>query len=100
MEIKIKNKELNSLIGKFQQGGVAPEATPVEEPVAPEQGGGSPEEQLLMACQQALETQDCNLAMQVIQAVMQMIGGGAPAPAETQPVYKKGGILVRRIPKN
>ena len=82
MEIKIKNKELNSLIGKFQQG------------------GGSPEEQLLMACQQALETQDCNLAMQVIQAVMQMIGGGAPAPAETQPVYKKGGILVRRIPKN
>lgn len=95
MEIKIKNKELDSLIGKFQEGGVAPEAAPVEEAPAPKQGGGSPEEQLLMACQQALETQDCNLAMQVIQAVMQMIGGGAPAPAEApgEPVYRAGGRL-------
>jgi len=34
-----------------------------------------------MACQQALETQDCNLAMQVLQAIMQMLGGGAPEAA-------------------
>ena len=56
-----------------------------------------------MACQQALETQDCNLAMQVLQAIMQMLGGGAPAPeqapAGTEPVYRMGGKLARVIRK-
>ena len=100
MEIKVKNPEF---IKFMQEGGVAPEATPVEEAPTPEQGGGSPEEQLAMACQQALETQDCNLAMQVCKAVMQMIGGGAPAepaaPEGQAPVYKKGGRLSRWISK-
>ena len=100
MEIKVKNPEF---IKFMQEGGVAPEAAPVEEAPMPEQGGGSPEEQLAMACQQALETQDCNLAMQVCQAVMQMIGGGAPAepaaPEGQAPVYKKGGSLSRWISK-
>ena len=88
----------------MQEGGVAPEAAPVEEaPAAPEQGG-SPEEQIMMACQQAVETQDCQLAMQVCQAVLQMLGGGAPAeapaaPEGTQPVYKKGGRLSKWISK-
>ena len=73
---------------------------PAEAAPAPEQTGGSPEEQLMMACQQALETQDCNLAMQVCQAIMQMIGGGAhqeapAAPEGQEPVYRKGGRLVR-----
>lgn len=82
----------------MQEGGVAPEAAPAEQaPAAPEQGG-SPEEQLLMACQQAVETQNCELAMQVCQAVLQMLGGGAqeaaPAAPEGQaPVYGKGGRL-------
>lgn len=100
MEIKVKNPEF---IKFMQEGGAAPEAAPVEEAPMPEQGGGSPEEQLAMACQQALETQDCNLAMQVCQAVMQMIGGGAPAepaaPEGQAPVYKKGGRLSRWISK-
>jgi len=52
-----------------------------------------------MACQQAVETQDCNLAIQVCQAILQMAGGGgqeAPAAPEGQePVYRKGGKLVR-----
>lgn len=100
MKIKVKNPEF---IKFMQEGGVAPEAAPVEEAPTPEQGGGSPEEQLAMACQQALETQDCNLAMQVCQAVMQMIGGGAPAepaaPEGQAPVYKKGGRLSRWISK-
>ena len=50
-----------------------------------------------MACQQALESQDCNLAMQVCQALMQMAGGGGePAPAAPEgqePVYRMGGKL-------
>ena len=94
MEIKINNKELTQLIGKFQEGGA------VEQTPAPEQGGapapeqgGSPEEQILMACQQALESQDCNLAMQVCQAVLQMLGGGGQPEPQGEPVYRKGGQL-------
>ena len=100
MKIKFENQELNNLIGKYQAGGeVAPaEPAPEEVPATPEQGG-SPEEQLAMACQQALETQDCNIAMQVCQVILQMMGGGgAPAPAAPEgqePVYRKGGRLVR-----
>ena len=95
----MKFKVNDPKFAKFmQEGGVAPEAAPVEEaPAAPEQGG-SPEEQIVMACQQALQTQDCNLAMQVCQALLQMMGGGAPAEATTapegsEPVYKRGGRL-------
>ena len=100
MEIKINDKRLK----KFQEGGeMTPDAAatqaPMEAAPAPEQAGGSPEEQLLMACQQAVETQDCNLAIQVCQAILQMAGGGgqeAPAAPEGQePVYRKGGKLVR-----
>jgi hypothetical protein len=60
-------------------------------------------QELLMACQQVLETQDCNLAMQVIQAVMQMLGGGAPegpaAPEGQAPVFRKGGKFAGWISK-
>ena len=101
MKIKVNNSEF---IKFMQEGGEMAPAAPAEAPAeaapAPEQAGGSPEEQLMMACQQALETQDCNLAMQVCQAIMQMIGGGAPqeapaAPEGQEPVYRKGGRLVR-----
>ena len=94
MNFKVKDERF---VKFMQEGGVAPEAAPVEEaPAAPEQGG-SPEEQIIMACQQAVQTQDCQLAMQVCQAVLQMLGGApqeAPAAPEGQaPVYKKGGKL-------
>ena len=98
MKFKIQNKELDKLIGKFQEGGVTPGAAPAEETSTTPEQGGSPEEQLIMACQQALETQDCNLAMQVCQAIMQMMGSGAPeqAPqAPGEPVYRRGGKLVK-----
>jgi hypothetical protein len=40
------------------------------------------------------------MAMQVCQILMQMAGGGgAPAEAPAEPVYRKGGVLVRRINK-
>lgn len=89
----------NEILKKFQQGGeMAPAPAEEPAPAAPEQGG-SPEEQLMMACQQAIETQDCNLAVQVCQAILQMMGGGAPAapaaPEGQEPVYRAGGKLVR-----
>ena len=95
MEIKFRNYV------PFMQEGGAIEEQPVEQaPEAPAEGGGDPTQELLMACQQALETQDCQLAMQVCQMLMQMAGGGAPEVEQTQPVYKRGGILVKRIPKD
>lgn len=104
MNIKIKNYDQSKYMPKFQQGGEMPAgdpaAAPAEAPAAaPEAGGEDPTQQLLMACQQALETQDCQLAMQVLQAIMQMAGGGGePAPAAPEgqePVYRKGGRLIR-----
>lgn len=104
--MKITSKNFENQVKKFQEGGPV-EAAPAEAPVeggtpaeAPAEGGEDPMQQLLMACQQALETQDCNLAMQVCQAFMQLAGGGGePAPAEApgQPVYRKGGKLSRWV---
>ena len=91
-------------IGKFQEGGATPPQDPAAQP-----GGGDPMQEILMGCQQAVETQDCQIALQVCQVMLEMAGGGAapaeaapaPAPAEAQgePVYRKGGSLVRRIRK-
>lgn len=86
-------------IKKFQEGGaMAPDA-------AAQQGGGGqdPIMQLAQAAMQALQSQDCNMAMQVCQVFVQMIQqsqGGAPAEEpQGEPVYRKGGTLVRRIRK-
>lgn len=89
-------------ISKFQEGG----AVPPQDPAAA-QGGGDPMQEILMGCQQAVETQDCQIALQVCQVMLEMAGGAAapaeaapaPAPAEAQgePVYRAGGRLVRRI---
>ena len=89
-------------IGKFQEGG----AMPPQDPAAA-QGGGDPMQEILMGCQQAVETQDCQIALQVCQIMLEMAGGGAapaeaapaPAPEEAQgePVYRRGGRLVRRV---
>ena len=105
MKIKTNNKELNQMISKFQEGGpapspeTAPEAAPAE--AVPE--GGDPTAQILEAAMAALQNQDCNLAMQVRQALVQMLGGGAPAepaaPEGQAPVYGKGGRLVKWIQK-
>lgn len=92
---------------KFQEGGPMPaEEAPMEQ--APVEGGapagGSPEDQLMQMAQlamQALQNQDCDAAMAVCQAFVEMIqgqqGGGGATPEE--PVYRAGGKLVRRIRK-
>ena len=88
-------------INKFQEGGVMP-----PQGSTPAQGGGDPMQEILMGCQQAVETQDCQVALQVCQVLLEMAGGGAPAeaapapaPVEAQgePVYRTGGKLVKRI---
>ena len=107
MKIKSNDKELNEMIRKFQEGGeMAAPAEAAPEGGAPGQGapeGGDPTAQILEAATAALQNQDCNLAMQVLQALVQMLGGGAPegpaAPEGQQPVFKKGGKLSRWIQK-
>ena len=85
---------------KFQEGGPMPQG-------AAPQGGEDPMMMLVQGAQQALEAQDCEIAMQVCQMLLEMAGGGAPAeaasqepapaPAEGEPVYRRGGRLLRRI---
>lgn len=90
-------------IKKFQEGG----ATPAPDAAAPQQGGEDPTAMLMQGAQQAVQNQDCQIAIQVCQMVLEMLGrggaeaggaeaGGAP-PSE--PVYRRGGRLVRRIQK-
>jgi hypothetical protein len=75
-----------------------PAEAPAEASAKAPAGGGDPMQELLMACQQVVQTQDCNLAMQVCQALLQMAGGGgAPAEAPAEPVYRRGGRLVKRL---
>ena len=86
---------------KFQMGGPMPEGAgaPVQ------QGGEDPTAVLLNAAQQALQNQDCQMAMQVCQMLVEALGQqGGPqesAPTEeapqSQPVYRMGGRLLRRI---
>lgn len=86
----------------FQEGGAMP--APAQE------GGQDPQAMLMQGAQQALESQDCQVAMQVCQMLMEMMGGGgaqpapqeaapAPEPAQGEPVYRRGGRLVGRIRK-
>lgn len=89
---------------KFQAGGPMPAGAPAPAP----QGGEDPTAMLLQGAQQAVQGQDCEMAMQVCQMLIEALGGGgspqeaapqeaAPAPAEGEPVYRRGGRLVRRI---
>lgn len=91
-------------IGKFQEGG----AVPPQDPAAA-QGAQDPMAMIVEGAMQAVQSQDCQIALQVCQAIAEMAGASAQpapeaaapaAPAETEePVYRKGGILVRRIKK-
>ena len=95
-----------AFIKKFQAGGPMPAEAPVDPAMAggapaPAQGG-DPIVQIAEMAGAALQSQDCALAMQVCEAFMmlveQMAGGGAEpvgAPAG-QPVFAKGGKLIRR----
>lgn len=94
------------ILSKFQEGGAMPAgpegAAPQEAPAeggAPEGQGGDPMAEILQVAAQAVESQNCDAAMAVCQALMQLAQGaqGGEAPAEGQPVYRRGGRLVKRV---
>lgn len=103
MEFRIKDKEFNQMIRRFQEGGeMAP--PPQEQMPAPEQQpqGGDQMQQLIDMFAQGLQNQDCNLLAQAAQIFLQAVGGGgggAPAEAPEAPVYRRGGRLLRWEPK-
>ncbi len=93
-----------------------PAEAPVEEGGAPEggapEGGGAaadPAQMLMELAQvamQALQNQDAQAAFSVCEGIVQLVqqiqGGGQGAPAQepvAEPVYRRGGRLVRRIRK-
>ena len=80
--------KLGKKVKFFQEGGV----------MAPQQ---DPMQVLLQGAQQALQSQDCEIAMQVCQMLVELTSGAqqaAPAaPAAEEPVYRQGGRLIRRI---
>lgn len=67
------------------------------------QGGTNPEEMLMQlaeAAMQALQNQDCQAAMAVCQGFVQMIQGMQGGAPTEEPVYRKGGRLVRKIKRD
>lgn len=100
MKITPKSKETR----KFQVGGnIQPEgnvATPTNEGT-PDQG--AEQDPIMILAQmsaQALQSQDCQMAMQVCQAFLDIVQQmQAPEEPQGEPVFRKGGSLVRRIKK-
>ena len=88
---------------KFQQGGAAPQpgAEPAGAPPsagAPAEGGQDLMQQILQVAAQAVQTQNCEAAMAVCQALMQITQGGVAqeqAPQEEPTFARKGARLVR-----
>ena len=83
-------------IKKFQEGGAMPAAAPA--PAPQEQ---DPIVMLVEMSMQALQGGDCELAMQVCEAlvgmVQQQMGPGPVDQApQGEPVFKKGGKIMRR----
>ena len=96
-------------IKKFQMGGPvdapvepAPGQVPAEGAPAPAGGQGDPLMEVAQLAVQALQNNDCDAAMQVCQVFLQMVQQmqGQPAPEpQGEPVFRKGGVLVRRNKK-
>lgn len=86
------------------EAAAAPVSPAPAAPAGPEagpQGGQDPIMMIAQAAIQALETQDCNIAMQVCEAFIGLLQGAQEAPAEVgapveQPVFKKGGKLSKK----
>lgn len=88
-------------VNKFQEGGPMPQGAPEEmapEQEAPAGGGQDPMSQIIQVAAQALQTQNCEAAMAVCQALLQLAqgaGGPAQAPQEEPTFARNGARLVR-----
>ena len=96
-------------VKKFQAGGPMQEEQDAPMPAeagapAPEQGDAADQEaammeQLYQMAGEIIQQMGPEAAAMLAQAIMEMLQGGggqAPMPApEEQPVYRKGGVLVR-----
>ena len=102
--------KITSKISKFQMGGAAP--APAEDPAAAQGGapmeggapaeggaeGGDPMAQILQVAAQAVQTQNCEAAMAVCQALMQIAqGGAAPEQAPEEPTFARNGAKLVRV---
>lgn len=106
MKITLKNS-----VKKFQTGGSleTPQEMPQEAPMnegapAPEEApqGGEQDPLVILAqmSAQALQNQDCQMAMQVCQAFMQIAQQMTAPEPQGEPVFARNGCkLVRRIKK-
>ena len=93
-----QNPEESKKTKKFQTGGAV---TPNNETSTPApQEGGDPIAELVNLAQQAIDSQNCEAAMAVCEGFMMLVTQSEqsqtpPAPTD-EPVYRKGGTLLRR----
>lgn len=92
-------------IRKFQVGGEMPTAAPAAQP-APA-AGNDPLMEIASMFAQGLQSGDCNMLAQGAEAFLMLLQqAGAPEQApvgtapEGQPVFKKGGKMVKRVKKS
>jgi hypothetical protein len=100
--MKITPKENVTKVTKHQDGGqIAPNSVPMNAPQAAPSGKEDPLVQLLQVAAQAVQTQNCEAAMAVCTALIEMASQNAgPQQSQGEPVYKNGGKIVRRIKTN
>lgn len=88
-------------IKKFQMGGEMPITNTAAPAPSTETNGNDAIMQIAQLFAQGLQTGDCNLLAQGAEAFLMLLQqASAPAPMEAapqgQPVFKKGGKLIRR----
>lgn len=103
--MKVRNKFL-----KFQDGGAAP--APDDQGGAPQNQGGAPEggapeegggqdpmAQILQVAAAAVQKQDCQAALAVCQALVQIAqgGGGGQEQAPQEPTFARRGAKLVRV---
>lgn len=84
---------------KFQEGGAMPAGDPNAMP--PQEGAlADPMAQLLQVAAQALQTQNCEAAMAVCQALMQLAQGGPAGPEaapQEEPTFARHGAKLVKV---
>lgn len=86
---------------RFQEGGAMPAEAPMQQEAAPAQSGEDILMQIAQMMMEGLQNSDCQMLAEACSAFLQLLqsqGGQEPVgqPVEGQPVFKKGGKIVRR----